>query len=98
MHMRKVGTGMFMPIIMTVVAMPADDEMQQPGSKETHLKNQAQNRYRFPPSVFHEHHFRLAVIRNVYQSSASVMNIGPIQGVYIHLPDQSNPSPHLLNS
>ena len=71
MHMRKAGAGMVMPIIMTVVGMPADSEMQQPGSKETHLKDQAQNRYRFPPSVLHEHRFRLAVIRNVDQSGIS---------------------------
>ena len=39
--------------IMTVFVPLAVDEMQQPGGQEPDLKNQAEDRYRFPPSEFH---------------------------------------------
>ncbi len=94
MHMRKPGAGM-VGLIMAMFALSAESEMQQTGGKKPDLKNQAQNRYRFPPSTFYEHRFRLAVIRNVDQSRVSILNIGPFRALYIHNPDRSNPSPHL---
>lgn len=94
MPMRKPGAGM-VALIMPVFALSAEGEMHQTGGKNPDLKNQAQNRYRFPPSTLHEHRFRLAVIRNVDQSRVSILNIGPIRALYIHHPDRSNPAPHL---
>lgn len=70
MRMWEAGTEMFAVLKMVIVASAAG-EMQQPGGKESDLKNQAENRYRFPPFALHEHHFHHAESRHIGQPATS---------------------------